>query len=88
MLTDELKNIKCPLLGIYGTADSQFPKNVLDDFEEALDDLQVTTKISRYTNQPHAFVKDLDWIKQGGAAQEAWTEFLAFLDLNLKPKTE
>lgn len=53
-----------------------------------MDKLKVASKISRYSNQPHAFVKDLDLINQGGPAQEAWREFVAFLNHNLKDKGE
>lgn len=81
-----LKDIKCPLLGIYGTNDSQFPKRIVDSLEDSLEKCPIPFKISRYEGQSHAFVKDLEAIEQGGPATQAWEEFISFLGIHMQRK--
>lgn len=79
-----LKALPGPLLGIFGGADQQIPVEEVRAFEAALDQAGVPNAISIYQGQPHAFVKSIEEIQQGGEQGRAWNELLTFLDLTLK----
>ena len=81
-----LKNLPGPLLGIFGGADQSIPLEEVYAFEEGLNAAGIPNQITVYEGQPHAFVKDADGIKAGGAQGEAWNEMLVFLEKNLKNK--
>ena len=79
-----LKALPGPLLGIFGGADLTIPAADVRAFEAGLNQAGVPNQISIYPDQPHAFVKDMDGIRAGGAQGQAWAEMLAFLEKNLK----
>ncbi len=79
-----LKNLPGPVLGIFGGADQSIPREEVDALEKGLKAAGVSHQISIYEGQPHAFVKDVDGIKAGGAQGKAWKEMLDFLEVNLK----
>ena len=81
-----LKNLPGPVLGIFGGADQSIPLEEVYAFEEGLNAAGIPNQITVYEGQPHAFVKDVDGIKAGGAQGEAWNEMLVFLEKNLKNK--
>ena len=82
-----LKNLPGPILGIFGEADQSIPVEQVNAFDAALTDASVPHEITIYKGQPHAFVKDAQEIKAGGAQGEAWSQMLAFLNTNLKEKS-
>jgi carboxymethylenebutenolidase len=79
-----LKALPGPFLGGFGGADVSIPVADVRAMEAALKQAGVPTQISIYDGQPHAFVKSIEEINQGGPQQQAWTELLAFLDQSLK----
>jgi len=79
-----LKNLRGPLLGIFGDADQSIPVEEIKAFDQALSKAGVLHTISLYAGQPHAFVEDVAGIQAGGAQGKAWAEMLAFLEANLK----
>lgn len=79
-----LKTLPGPVLGIFGGADRTISVQRVNAFEAALAEAGVPHEITIYDGQPHAFVKDAQGIKAGGAAEEAWNQMLAFLDANLR----
>lgn len=81
----ELKedSIRCPVLALYGTEDSQFSKEVIDAFEDGLKRASPGSEVIRFPGEGHAFVKDLSSTKTPGAAKEAWSRCLQFLNKNL-----
>ena len=85
--TAVLKTLPGPVLGIFGEADQSIPVEQVNAFDAALTEAGVPHEIMIYEGQPHAFVKDAQGIKAGGAQGEAWNQMLAFLDANLKNKT-
>lgn len=82
-----LKTLPGPLLGIFGGADQSISVENVNAFDGALTEAGVPHEITIYEGQPHAFVKDAQGIKAGGAQGEAWNEMLAFLETNLKSKS-
>ena len=79
-----LKNLRGPVLGIFGGADQSISVEQVNAFDAALTQAGVPHEITIYEGQPHAFVRDAEEIKAGGAQGDAWNQMLAFLDANLK----
>ncbi len=72
-----------PVLGIFGAEDQQIPLSEVEAFERLLQQAGVPHQITVYPGVGHAFVQP-ETMAQGGAAQQAWDEMLAFLDSYLK----
>lgn len=66
------------VLGIYGADDAGIPVQQVRAFEAALSSTGVPATITVYPGVGHAFVKSSTY-NQGGAAQQAWQQMLAFL---------
>ena len=79
-----LKNLPGPLLGIFGGADRSIPQEDVRAFEEGLQEAGIQHEITVYEGQPHAFVTDIESIREGGVQGEAWAQMLAFLNENLQ----
>lgn len=82
-----LKKLPGPVLGIFGGGDQSISMESVKAFDMALTTANVPHKITIYEGQPHAFVRDAEGIKAGGAQGEAWNEMLAFLETSLKDKS-
>lgn len=82
---NRLKSLPGPLLGIFGGADASIPVAEVRQMQAELNQLGIPNQISIYDGQPHAFVKSIEQIRQGGAQQQAWDELLAFLKQSLTP---
>ena len=82
-----LKKLPGPVLGIFGGADLSISVEHVNALEAALTEAGVPHEITIYEGQPHAFVKDAEGIKAGGAQGQAWGQMLTFLDTNLKNKS-
>lgn len=67
------------VLGLFGTQDRQFPADVVDGFERGMTAAGVKSEVRRYEGEGHAFVTDLDAIRAGGTAGDAWEVFTRFL---------
>lgn len=81
---DQLKALPGPVLGIFGGNDQSIPLEDVQAFEAALNELGVPNKISIFEGQPHAFVKSIEEIRQGGPQGQAWDEVRAFLKETLQ----
>ncbi|MBN1209804.1 MAG: dienelactone hydrolase family protein [Myxococcaceae bacterium] len=79
----ELSSIRAPLLAIFGTRDASIPGDVVDAFERALDDANVTHRILRYDAE-HAFANPSGARYDARAAAAAWQEVDAFLEKTLQ----
>jgi carboxymethylenebutenolidase len=82
-----LKRLPGPVLGIFGGADQSIPVAQVNAFDAALTGAGVPHEITIYEGQPHAFVRDAEGIKAGGAQGEAWNQMLAFLEANIKGRS-
>ena len=79
---DEIRALargRVAVLAVYGTEDSQFSAETIRNFEASMAENGVDGDVRRYEGQPHAFVADLNAIRAGGAAGDAWNALLAFL---------
>lgn len=81
-----LKSLPGPVLGIFGGADQSIRVETVNAFDAALAEAGVPHEIAIYDGQPHAFVRDAEGIKAGGAQGQVWAQMLAFLKTNLRNK--
>lgn len=79
-----LQELPGPVLGIFGGADQSIPLDEVRAFEEGLQEAGVPYEITIFEDQPHAFVTDMESIREGGVQGEAWAQMLDFLNENLK----
>lgn len=79
-----LRQIRGPVLGIFGGADASIPLSEVEQLERNLRAAGVSTRFVIFPDQPHAFVGGIDSINAGGAAGDAWQVLRAFLAEALK----
>lgn len=75
-----LATLPGPVLGIFGREDRAPSPAMVEAFAAGLDAAGVPATIRIFDGVGHAFVGDLANIAAGGAAGEAWTLFLQWLD--------
>ena len=77
---NELKKLKAPVCGVYGSNDAQFPKPLLDKFQLALDEANIVNGVRVYDGVGHAFWKDMEQIERGQQPQtDAYEQCISFL---------
>jgi carboxymethylenebutenolidase len=79
-----LRELRAPVLGIFGTADAQIPVARVQAFEAGLAQAGIPSQVTLYEGQPHAFVKDAGSIRSDPVQAQAWAELTAFLRTHLK----
>lgn len=77
---EQLAALRGPVLGIWGGADASIPLAEVDALAANLEAAGVSHTFRVFEGQPHAFVKSVAEIQQGGPQQEAWNDLLVFLD--------
>jgi carboxymethylenebutenolidase len=82
-----LKTLPGPVLGIFGSADNSIPISDVSAFETSLNQAGIKNEITIYPGQPHAFVTDMDSIRQGGVQRQAWDQMVKFLQENIQSST-
>lgn len=68
------------VLGVFGANDRSIPVTQVEAFEAALEQAGVPHEVHLYDGVGHAFVGGMDEIRAGGAAADAWTTFLVWLE--------
>ncbi|WP_299755203.1 dienelactone hydrolase family protein [uncultured Chloroflexus sp.] len=76
---EALRQIRGPVLGIFGGADASIPLSEVEQLERNLTAAGVDTRFTVFPGQPHAFVGGMEAINAGGAPGEAWQLLRAFL---------
>jgi carboxymethylenebutenolidase len=74
----QARDIRCPVLGLFGGADQAIPAEQVEEFDAMLDEAGVEHEIHVYPGAPHSFFDK----KQDEFAQEsedAWRRILGFL---------
>ena len=81
---EQVKNIACPVLGIYGEEDQGLWPAAVDALKQALDRYHKQYEIHSYPGAPHAFFNDSrPQIYRPEASRDAWAKTLAFYRRNL-----
>lgn len=86
LITDktQLQNIKWPVLGIFGDKDQAIPVERVNEFETALNDLNIENIIHIYPGVGHAFANPTNQNHAPNETKDAWLKTLEFLNQNLK----
>lgn len=88
LVTDrpKLQKLKGPVLGIFGDKDTSIPSAKVQEFETALNDLNIKNSITIYPGVGHAFANPTGQSYAPVETKDAWTKTLLFLEQNLKEK--
>lgn len=78
---ERVQEIACPILGLYGGADTGIPTADLDRFDAALTAHGVAHAIIVYPDAPHSFF-DRSADQHQAAAADSWRQVLAFITAN------
>lgn len=76
---DVVKDLKAPVLGLYGGQDQGIPLDSVERFREALRSASSASTIHVYPDAPHAFFADYRPSYRKDAAQDAWERLRAWL---------
>jgi carboxymethylenebutenolidase len=71
----------CPVLGLFGGADSAIPRESVDDFGRALSAAGIRHDLVVYDGAPHSFF-DRTYAQYEKEGNDAWTRILAFIEDN------
>lgn len=78
-LFDQLGNLKCPVLGLFGDQDVSIPAGTIQEFDRLLDQVGVEHEVVVYPDLGHAFFRDLDpKAYRPVAARDAWERVTKF----------
>ena len=75
---DLAAEIKCPVLGLYGGADTGIPADSIEKMRKALKASKEPTEIIVYPDTPHAFNADYRPSYRKGPAEDGWKRLLAW----------
>jgi carboxymethylenebutenolidase len=73
---DLVKDLKAPVLGLYGGADTGIPNDTVEQMRKALKDAGKTTEIVLYPDTPHGFYADYRPTYRKDKAEDAWKKML------------
>jgi carboxymethylenebutenolidase len=80
-LFGQLKDLKAPVLGLYGDQDRSIPVGTVEEFDRLLDAVGVEHEIVTYPDSGHAFFRDTDPASyRPKAAADAWDRLVKFFD--------
>jgi len=80
----KISGLNSRVYGVFGERDRQFPPAMVDSFEKLLVGAGLTVEFRRYRGKAHAFIEDLNCIKKGGDAGDAWSGWISFLKDSLQ----
>ncbi len=81
---EQLRPITWPVLGIFGDADTVLPIEKVKEFENSLNELNITNEIYIYPGVGHAFANPSGPNYAQDETRDAWEKTLNFLEANLK----
>jgi carboxymethylenebutenolidase len=82
-LVDQLPNLRCPLLGLFGNEDKFPSPQQVDELEQLLKDNEKSYEIHRYDDAGHAFFSVDRPSYRVAAANDGWERVAAFFGTNL-----
>jgi carboxymethylenebutenolidase len=69
---------RCPVLGLFGGADTGIPREAIDAFAQALDHAGVRNEMVVYDGAPHSFF-DRSFDEHRAACDDAWLRMMRFV---------
>ncbi|NNL37438.1 MAG: dienelactone hydrolase family protein [Nitrosopumilus sp.] len=82
--SEELSSIDWPVLGIFAELDQGIPPEQVNEFEAALNELEIPNEIHMYSDVNHAFANPSGERYAPDASMDAWQKTLEFFERNLK----
>ena len=79
---DIVAKINCPVLGLYGAADTGIPVETTAAIKKAADAAGKKVEIVTYPDTPHAFNADYRPSYREGPARDGWSKMLAWFKAN------
>ena len=79
---DLVKDVKAPVLGLYGGADAGIPNDGVDRMRAALKDAGKPSEIHAYPDKPHGFHADYRPSYRKDAAEDGWKRLLEWFRKN------
>jgi carboxymethylenebutenolidase len=76
------KDLKAPVLGLYGGADTGIPNDTVEQMKKALKDAGKPSEIILYPDTPHGFNADYRPTYRKDQAQDAWQKMLDWFKKN------
>lgn len=73
-----VKDLKAPVLGLYGGADQGIPNDTVEQMQKALKELNKPSEIKLYPDTPHGFYADYRPSYRKEQAQDGWKLLLAW----------
>jgi len=77
-----VKDLKAPVLGLYGGADTGIPNNTVEQMQKALKDANKPSEIKLYPDTPHGFHADYRPSYRKEQAADGWNLLLAWFKKN------
>jgi len=74
-------DFKAPVLALMGGADQGIPRELVEEYEQALNDAGVENEVVIYDNAPHSFF-DRGYEQFKGECADAWQRVLGFIRKN------
>ncbi len=75
---DVVEDLKAPIIGLYGAADTGIPVASVEKMRTALKEAKKPSEIILYPDTPHAFLADYRPSYRKDKAEEAWAKMLAW----------
>jgi carboxymethylenebutenolidase len=79
---DVVKDLKAPVLGLYGGADTGIPNNTVEQMQNALKEAGKPSEIVLYPDTPHGFYADYRPSYRKDQAQDGWKRMLEWFKKN------
>ena len=81
---EQVKNLECPLLGLYGEEDTGVPPSTVRALEAKLKEYGKEHEVHMYPGAPHAFFCENRESYRKEAAEDSWRRTIAFFRDKLK----
>ena len=75
---DLVDDLKAPVLGLYGGADTGIPNETVEKMQAALKDAKKPSEIVLYPDTPHGFYADYRPTYRKDKAEDGWKKLLAW----------